>query len=64
MNLFSSTLLTGVLISQEELNTINYYLKGFIQKFETVYRNILLNWDGDTGIFVPVEAIADEFFSR
>ncbi len=63
VNLFSSTYLTGVIISREQLNSTNYHLKEFIQKIEKIYQNILLDWDGDISIFYPVGAIADEFFS-
>lgn len=63
VNLFSTPLLTGVLISQEELNSIKYYLKEFIQKVEKIYYNVLQDWDGDVSIFSPVEGIVDEFFS-
>ncbi|NVM29237.1 MAG: hypothetical protein HWN65_10400 [Candidatus Helarchaeota archaeon] len=63
VNIFSSTHLTGVLISQEELNTINYYLKEFIQKVEKVYQNVFADWDGDIDVFAPVGTMIDEFFT-
>ena len=62
INIYSSDLLTGVLFSKEKLSYINFYLKQLIQKIETIYRNVLINWDGDLDIFQPVENIINETF--
>lgn len=54
----------GVLYTSEDLNIVKVVLKEFVQKFETLYYNILLKWNGDTAIFIPVENIADELFCK
>jgi len=63
VNLFSSSELVGVLISTEELKSINYYLKAFIQKVESIYQNILLNWDGQIEVFAALENLVVEQFT-
>ena len=55
---------TGVLFCTEDLNTPKVVLKNFVEKFETVYSQVLQNWDGDIDIFTPVEKMANEFFSK
>jgi hypothetical protein len=57
LSVFSSELITGVIISNEELNLIKPYLQKLINKIESVYFNILIDWDSDVSIFEPVEAI-------
>ncbi len=61
--LFPGDLITGVIISKKELNTIEFYMKQLIMKIEQVYKNILKNWDGDLDIFDPIDYIFEEIFS-
>lgn len=57
LSVFTSELITGVIISNEELKLIKPYLQKLVNKIESVYFNILINWDSDVTIFEPVEAI-------
>lgn len=60
--IFSSELVTGAIISKEENYMINDNLKHFIQTFEVIYHRILIDWNGDSRVFQPVEAIANKIF--
>ncbi|MBD3341939.1 MAG: hypothetical protein GF353_22750 [Candidatus Lokiarchaeota archaeon] len=53
----------GVLICNEELNIAKLVLKDLIEKFETIYANILVDWDGELSVFSPTENIVREIFS-
>ncbi|MFX0026389.1 MAG: hypothetical protein ACFE8M_08225 [Candidatus Hermodarchaeota archaeon] len=64
VNIYTSDFLTGVLISKEELKSFDYYLKELVLKIESIYKSILKDWDGDLGIFSPVEDIMNEIFSK
>ncbi len=63
MTIYSGDLSSGVLISREELSSIKYNLKEFIQKFETIYQNVLRRFTGDLDVFLPVNSIARQYFS-
>jgi hypothetical protein len=63
ITIFSSELVSGVVISKEENYLINYNLKNFIQTFEAIYRGVLATWNGDSKVFEPAEAMADKIFS-
>ncbi|MFX1257249.1 MAG: hypothetical protein ACFFAN_05295 [Promethearchaeota archaeon] len=52
----------GVLICDETLNSLLILLNNFINKIETLYSNILSNWDGELKIFKPIDDIAKEIF--
>jgi len=52
----------GVTFSTEDLKNIKARLKSFIDKFETVYFNVLEGWSGDLDIFKPTENLIKEFF--
>ncbi|HEY0089625.1 MAG TPA: hypothetical protein VGB37_12325 [Candidatus Lokiarchaeia archaeon] len=54
---------SGALYTTEELNYPKVILKEFVDKFETLYKNILINWDGEVSIFKPTEIIANDLFS-
>lgn len=56
--------ISGVLYTSEELNFPKIVLKEFVEKFETLYYNILKNWDGNTNIFDPTELIVREIFYK
>lgn len=62
INIYTGELTSGILISDEELSSIMINLEKFVQKIETIYYNVLLRWSGETDVFAPVEAIANEFF--
>ncbi len=62
--IYSGEFVNCVVICKEELNFIKYYIKKFVQKFETLYHNVLVEWNGDTNIFSPVETLIDDYFSR
>ena len=54
----------GVLICDKELESLKILLRSFIEKVEMIYDNILMSWDGDMKVFVPIKDIATEFFSK
>ena len=64
VNIYSSTLLTGIFYTKEELNTINYYIQKVVTKLESIYKNVLIDWDGTLDVFSPIESIVDELLSR
>lgn len=57
-----SELSTGVIFCTEELSTIKLLLKRFVEKFETIFHNILFDWDGDLQRFKNTEKIVNEIF--
>lgn len=61
--LYNSELLDGVIISKEEIERFEYYLELLVLKVEGIYRDFLIEWDGDIDIFSPVDNIFDEVFS-
>jgi len=52
----------GVLICEEELESLKILLSKFINKIETIYSNILEDWDRNLNVFTPIEGIAKEIF--
>jgi hypothetical protein len=62
--IFSSDYIAGVLISKEELEIIKFLLKKFVHKFESVFRKVLINFDGGTTIFSPTESLVKEIFFK
>ena len=55
----------GVLYTSEELNFPKIVLKNFVEKFETLYHNILKeDWKGDVNIFKPIETVANDLFLK
>jgi hypothetical protein len=62
--IYPGSIVSGVLYTSEELNFAKIVLKEFVDKFETLYRNILKDWSGDTNIFNPTEIIANDLFSK
>jgi hypothetical protein len=63
VNIFSANSLVGVLITSEELNTVIYRLKEFIQKIENIYQNLLVKWDGHIEVFTGLEDLVMEHFT-
>ena len=64
VNIYSSTLLTGIFYTKEELNTINYYIQKVVTKLESIYKNVLIDWDGDLEVFSPIESIVNEILFK
>jgi len=54
--------ITGVIIADQNLNSLNFLLKQFIEKVEFLYSNIIRDWDGNMEIFLPIENITQEIF--
>ncbi len=52
----------GVLICEEELESLKILLSKFISKIETIYSNVLEDWDRNLNVFTPIEGIAKEIF--
>ena len=55
--------ITGVIIADQNLSSLNFLLKRFIEKVEFIYSNIIRDWDGTMEIFLPIENITREIFS-
>ena len=62
--IYPGKFVSGVLYTSEELNSPKIILKEFVEKFETLYYNILMDWDGDTNLFKATEIIVDEIFNK
>ncbi len=54
--------ITGVIICDEELNSLKVILTKFIEKLELFYSNIFASWNSNTKIFEPINEIAEEIF--
>lgn len=52
----------GVLVCEEDLESIRITLKNFVQRIEKIFFNILKTWDGNLNIFKPIEDIVNEVF--
>ena len=55
--------ITGVIIADQNSNSLNFLLKRLIEKVEFIYSNIVRDWDGAMEIFLPIENITREIFS-
>jgi hypothetical protein len=62
ITIFTSEYSSAIIFSSKELEYIGEALKKFIKNFEAIYKNVLINWDGDTDIFTPVESLIDDIF--
>ncbi|MFX1338829.1 MAG: hypothetical protein ACFFDK_09490 [Promethearchaeota archaeon] len=62
--IYLGNIVSGVLYTSEELNFAKIVLKEFVDKFETLYHNILKDWRGDTNIFNATDIIANELFTK
>ena len=62
--IYTGKFVSGVLYTSEELNSPKKILKEFVEKFETLYYNILMDWDGDINLFNPTEIIVEEIFNK
>jgi hypothetical protein len=54
--------ITGVIIADQNLNSLNFLLKRLIEKVEFLYSNIIRDWDGAMEIFRPIENLTQEIF--
>ncbi len=54
--------ITGVIIADQNLNSLKFLLKNFVEKVEFLYSNIIRDWDGPMEIFLPIENITKEIF--
>jgi hypothetical protein len=64
VSIYSGSLLSGVIISEEKLGNFGVYLRELILHLEKLYYNVLKNWNGDLNIFDPIDDIIDEIFSK
>ena len=55
--------ITGVIIADQNLKSLNFLLKRLIEKVEFLYSNLIRDWDGAMEIFLPIENITQEIFS-
>ena len=63
VTIFTSSYIIGVIVSTEELEFFKQNLKRLVLKIETLYRNILINWNGDRAKFYPIKDIVTDIFS-
>ena len=54
----------GIIFSKEDLNYIKVVLQKFVEKFETIFHDILQKWDGDLSIFKHTGNILTEILSE
>jgi hypothetical protein len=59
-----SQMVAGIIFSKEDLNYTKIVLKNFVEKFETIYHDILTDWDGDLSIFKHTDNILTEILSE
>ena len=52
----------GVIISDENLLSLQILLSKFIEKIETIYYKVLKQWDGNLKVFKPLDDIVKEIF--
>ena len=52
----------GAIVCDEKLKSLQILLKNFIEKIESIYYNILKDWNGDMHILRPIDEIAKEIF--
>ncbi len=53
----------GVLVVEQELEILKYFLKKIVYEFEEFFQDILKNWNGDTNIFKPTKNIVNNILS-
>jgi len=51
-----------ILIIKEESSFLQYKLKQFANEFQTLYKNILVHWDGEINIFKPTSGLIQTIF--
>jgi len=55
--------IVGILIVEQELETLKLLLKKLVTEFEYFYADIVENWKGDLSIFKPTAHLINEIFS-
>ncbi|MHA1291407.1 MAG: hypothetical protein ACTSQJ_01920 [Promethearchaeota archaeon] len=60
--IYPGKFVSGIIFSKKDLNNIKLVLKDFIERFETIYSNILIDWDGNIEIFKPIDTMAKKMF--
>jgi hypothetical protein len=64
LTIFSGKYITGIIISKEELKFFRHNIKKLVLKVEEIYKNVLIQWDGDLSSFLPVKNIINEIFLK
>ncbi len=62
--IFPSEIISGIIFCKEDLNYVRVILAKFVHKFEAIYHDVLLSWDGNLSIFKHTENIFNEIFSN
>lgn len=62
VTIFSGEYIIGVLVSTKELDYFKHNLKRLIIRIESLYKNLLVNWDGDRAKFSPLKDIINDIF--
>jgi hypothetical protein len=53
----------GILVVEQELEILKYFLKELVRQFEEFYAHILTNWNGNIELFMPTKHLVDNIFS-
>lgn len=64
LTIYTSQFLSAVVFSTEDLDFIKNHLEKFVNRVEVIYRNILVNWEGDISIFQPIESLVKNIFQN
>ena len=63
VTMYSSELVTGTIVGNDENEFLARKLKNFIQTFESIYRNDIITWKGESGSFDQIKSWMDATFS-
>ncbi len=61
--IYPSMHIYGVLISDLKIKTLELLLKKYTDKIEFIFREFLINWDGNLQSFKPIEDLTKTYFS-
>ncbi|MHA1264022.1 MAG: hypothetical protein ACTSRS_02205 [Candidatus Helarchaeota archaeon] len=57
-------LVTGILVTEQNLELFHYLLKKLVLQFEFYYLRLLMKWGGDTTLFMPTQFLIKKIFVR
>ena len=53
---------TVILFCDENLISLQILIKSFLEKIESMYKEVMKTWKGEIGIFAPIEEVVQDFF--
>jgi hypothetical protein len=62
--IYPSELFTGVIISQQDLISIEKLLIRFVERVESIYKSMIGEWDGNLEVFDPINRIFNNIFRK